>query len=422
MTVMTDIKNCCITTAQNKYPDALAEATWTSKTKINASLPRGCYYNTTTLPQITYSEGPGENGRNIKPHNGWKPVNIDQCLSEKIHEEEKLEIDYKQNAELMIHQKNDEIEKINKENKNRLYTGFGIGAIITITSCILIFIFAKLKLIPLFYNKIIELLEQDKPLLIGITIVSLIVLSIFSYLVFVVYGGKGKRTIISGSFQLNKTKTTNEFDYNKGNIDTDSPDQSYIFWLKINEKNKASTDEEQHIFHVGHEKSMLQYPAVWFNSKKNILTFTFSTKVSYNRKNSDVLEIDIDNIEFEEWFHVGIVINNDNMSPNVDIYINSKLVVSKLVDSGKFITKEQFTELKPKVFVGGWKKNKTIDGEIKDLYNYNRALTHKDIETHYLSLLVVTQGYIRYMYNILSGIILYPKHLLFSSGDGDTCP
>ena len=42
----------------------------------------------------------------------WKFVNIDKCLSEKIQEEEKLEIEYKHNIDQQLHQNSETIEKI----------------------------------------------------------------------------------------------------------------------------------------------------------------------------------------------------------------------------------------------------------------------------------------------------------------------
>lgn len=441
MVVNTDIKKCCKDTVNQKHPQATY---FTTPPNIRPS-NQGCFYSNSNN-KIIYNEI-GRPARVTVGSTGhqnshWTQVNIDDCLAKKIDEEEVLKSkDYLADSRLITSKEN-QISKLEIENKKRLYTGLGIGGIFTLFACILIFVTAKLKLIPLFYNRIIELLEEDRPLLIGIVVITLIVLSIFSYLVFVVYGGAGKKTIIGGTLELNnlmkhtiKPSVKHEtpyvfeqhsFDYNETNVKTDSDNQaSYIFWLRINEKNKIYSDDGgfQHIFHVGEDGSNLQFPGVWFDPKKNIMSITLS-KYKKGKIQNEIFDIEIDNIDFGKWYHFGIVIHNMKTSGSyVEIYINSKLVVSKLLESGyNFITKTEMADIKPKVYVGGW-GGYTIEGSINNLFNYNYPLTHKQIESHYLSLVVVTQGYFRYIFNILGKIILYPKHLLFSSGDDDgICP
>jgi len=137
----------------------------------------------------------------------------------------------------------------------------------------------------------------------------------------------------------------------------------------------------------------------------NVLLFYFNL--------DNVLTIEIDNIPFNEPIHVSIVIQDKY----IEIYINSKLIVSKQ-KNGEIskLTKEIMAEFKD-MQIGQYKNERTINGQIKDLYNYNRALTHKDIESHYMSILVVSKGYINYIMSLLLKIIMYPKQLLFGKTD-----
>ena len=197
--------------------------------------------------------------------------------------------------------------------------------------------------------------------------------------------------------------------------------------MKINEFNKNDINSPkkkgdlQHIFHIGTKN--INFPGVYFKQNENKLVFIFSKNYSdyeTTKETGDLFEID--NIEFEKWFHVGIVIHKDYM----EIYINAKLLVSKLFKSEtpKLPTTEDM-KTKIQVYIGqddiSTNLQHTISGTINNLFNYPSALTHKEIESHYLSFTTTSQGYIRYVYQFIKKIVTYPKKLLFNDDDQDEC-
>ena len=352
----------------------------------------------------------------------WIPVETDTCLSKKLTKTKK---DTKR-----------AINEMKEENDNTMWTGVGIGALFTIVVCSIVFIFAKFKLIPLIYDRFEELLVTNQPLLIGVIVSLILVISISVYIIAVVRGGEGKQTIIGGSLELsNVSKTSRSSNENKfgmqqyvSNITNTENESSYIFWLKINEFNKndinsPKKDELQHIFHIGTEH--INYPGVYFKQNENKLVFIFSKNyIDYETIKDTGYIFEIDNIEFEKWFHVGIVIHKDYM----EIYINAKLLVSKLFNKPSpphNIPNAEYMKTNIQVYIGqdGISSNPqhTISGTINNLFNYPSALTHKEIESHYLSFTTTSQGYIRYVYKFIKKIVTYPKKLLFNDDDQDEC-
>ena len=356
----------------------------------------------------------------------WIPVETDTCLSKKLT---RTKTDTKR-----------AINEIKEENENTMWTGVGIGALFAIVVCSIVFIFAKFKLIPLIYDRFEELLVTNQPLLIGGIVSLILVISIAVYLNTVVNGGEGKQTIIGGSLELSNVNniisgrdTTSKVGIEQSvtNITSTENESSYIFWLKINEYNKdinsTEPDELQHIFHIGND--IINYPGVYFKQKENKLVFILSgnniDSKDFKSTDNKGYIYEIDNIEFEKWFHVGIVIHKGYM----EIYINAKLLVSKLFNKSRSHTKiPKAADLKTQMhaYIGQYndpasRSHSTISGTINNLFNYPSALTHKDIESHYLSFSTTSQGYIRYVYQFIKKIVTYPKKLFFNDDDQDEC-
>jgi len=373
---------------------------------------------------VTYIQ-PGKLGSDTE----WDQVNLNKCLMEQINND------------------TDKMSETKESAKNTMYTGAVIGSIISVFVLIIVFIFAKFKIPLLIYNRFLDILEEDQPLLIGFTVITIILLSALSYLFFVVYGGAGKTTIIRGSLELsnvsdisNKDKKTDlkdsitppkdtKYNYNNSiNMDIDNQ-CTYIFSLKINENNKI-LHGLQHIFRVCDGSGDTQYPGVWFDPKRNMLLIymSYAHSVDSNTPTStpsstnginlkDGVLIEIDNINFEELYQFAIVIHNGK-DKYVDVYVNAKLIISKLVDSGRHFNPPTHPTLVLGTDVNTYN---TIDGEISNLINYNTPLTHREIETHYLSILSVSGGYLRYMGNLLKKTIMYPKNILFGSDSDSDC-
>ena len=407
---------------------------------------RGCY---TSEHKCFYSTG-GDAQIEASQIDPSQIYSISQCLSNKITDldsklQDKISYDILNND---INIKNNlELEKSNYKK------GLAIGALVAIVSLVIVYIFAKLKLIPLIYNQILDYMTNNQTEFIIILLVLFLIITFISYLLFIVKGGKGKQSIINGTMKLNnylyrgKSKSGSMMQYDNFEMDDDNQ-VSYIFWLKINEDNKQYADNGygngngydndydnndgwQHIFHIGSSanNTSIQYPGVWFDPSKNMLRITMSITAHDNmqKQQKQQKHIHIDNIAFEEWIHIGIVINNNSShSANIEVYINSKLITTKLLGiSFKSILnsykKKNTPSLKNamKIYVGGDLQNKTINGSISDLFNYNNVLTHRDIDSHYMSILVTTTGYLRYILKLLKSVVMYPKNLLFY--EDETC-
>ena len=396
---------------------------------------QGCYYSTDPAhpSKCIYSTG----GTTVPLPVTHEALNIAQCLSNKITDlDSKLQDKISSNII-----KNDVNEKEFASGLETNYKkGLAIGALVAIVSLVIVFIFVKLKLIPLIYNQILDYMTNHQTEFIIIILILFLIITFISYLIFIVHGGKGKISIINGTMKLNnylyrgKSKSGSMMQYDNFEMDDDNQ-VSYIFWLKINEDNKQydkiyaydNNDRWQHIFHVGSaDDKSIQYPGVWFDPSKNILRIIMSITKTGGTPTRQL--IDIDNIAFEEWLHIGIVINNNSShSAFVEVYINSKLITTKLLGSPfkKILNSYKNKNITPlknkiKIYVGGDLKYKTINGSISDLFNYNNVLTHRDIDSHYVSILVTTTGYLRYILKLIKSVVMYPKNLLFHD-DNDTC-
>ena len=387
---------------------------WTNATKLKKlEKPHisGCVKDKSN--KVTYIQ-PGDQGESPD----WESVNLNKCLMEQINNDTEIMTENKESA------------------KNTMYTGAVIGSIISVFVLIIVFIFAKFKVPMLLYHSFLDMLEEDQPLLIGITVITIIFISVLSYLFFVVYGGKGKKTIIRGSLELSNVKykkniqnTSNDPDMSnndlitinheslykyKNSIGMDNEHQcTYIFSLQIYEKNKKYTNL-QHIFHVGNDKSTdTQYPGVWFEPDRNILIIYMSYEPN-GGDGANGMHIEIDNINYEEIYQFSIVIHNGK-DQYVEVYVNAKLIISKLADKNR---KFNAPPLSPKLVLGtDISSVHTIEGEISNLINYSGPLTHREIESHYLSIISTTDGYLRYMGNLLKYAIMYPKNILFGDDE-----
>jgi hypothetical protein len=93
---------------------------------------------------------------------------------------------------------------------------------------------------------------------------------------------------------------------------------SYSMWIYINQDSYTSApDQEKHILHKG-SPNMKPYvcPAILLSRDSNRLL------VKMNTYGSDVPDVcEVDNIPVAKWFHLAVVVINQN----VDIYINGNL-------------------------------------------------------------------------------------------------
>jgi len=398
---------CCMKKCKSKIIEE-EEGDKAVKTSLN-NLPTGCFYDP-NKDQCLYNTS---SASVIPPSNQYTHFPISQCLSEEINQSKK-KLQEKNNEDIINNEMNLKNKKELVENSDTNYKkGLVIGGIVTIVLCIVTFIFAKLKLIPLIYNQILDYLENNRVEFIIVCVILLLIITFISYLTFIVHGGKGKKGIINGTMNLTNylsiNNTTKMLEYDNFEMDDDNQ-TSYIFWLKINEDNKQYNNW-QHIFHVGTYPDInIQYPGVWFEPAENILRIVLAIPTI----GVPPVNIDIDNIPFEEWLHIGIVINNNSTNSTfAEVYINSKLITTKLLEKFKNGLKNPQFKDSIKIYVGGDDNNDTISGSISDLFNYNNVLSHMDIESHYMSILVTTTGYLMYILKIIKSIVMYPKNLLF---------
>jgi hypothetical protein len=414
MSIEPDLLDCCSKACHEVYPTwSSSSGPTVSSTNPDINNPHGCSYNNTnnTCNYNPFSDS-SSSGHNTS-YNNDRILTIDTCYSRKKN---KIINDmYKKN-----NNKDTEIQTLTEQNKNTRNVGLIIGAIIAFVLGFVVFIVAKFHLLSLAKDEISNFVEHNRIVFI-IMITSLVfITSVLLYIMLVVKGGDGKRALISGSLELTNSSYSSSSNgillkpsgiksenirYSEGN----GLETTYIFWLTIDESNMNipnhnSLNDWQHIFSVRNSNNQ-EYPGVYLSKTTNVLLFYFNL--------DNVLTIEIDNIPFNEPIHVSIVIQDKY----IEIYINSKLIVSKQ-KNGEIskLTKEIMAEFKD-MQIGQYNNKQTINGQIKDLYNYNRALTHKDIESHYMSILVVSKGYINYIMSLLLKIIMYPKQLLFGKTD-----
>lgn len=301
---------------------------------------------------------------------------------------------------------------VNNLDKEDDYTkGLMIGGVISLILCIGLFFMAKFKIINLIYDQCKELINNHFPIFVLGLVFSIIIGTVIFYIFWRVkgYGIKSHEHI--GYFELYNTidsgNKQEKYDqhmpksYKLGTRKT--MNESYLFYLNIKENNKNNTNSESCIFAIqnnsisnGNTKHLL----VSLLNHENIL------RISSDKLKEDIL---IDNIPFKDDIFVCIIFNKEM----IEVYVNAKLVKNKIYNNDTNVDPEDL-----KIIIGNNTNiedkdiNGTIEGSL-DLTMYDIPLTHTQITQHYVSLIKVTQNYVKYMYALFVGLLKLPKKILF---------
>lgn len=140
---------------------------------------------------------------------------------------------------------------------------------------------------------------------------------------------------------------------------------SYTFWIYITDWTYKN-NEYKHIFHKGSNsiKPLMQGPGVWLYPNDNKMA------INMNTFNSIKETCDIDNLPVGKWFHISIILIENNL----DIYLNSRL---KRRCKLKGVPKQNYGDLYINM-------NNGFDGFLSKFKYFNYAIPYWRIEQAFL--------------------------------------
>jgi len=207
---------------------------------------------------------------------------------------------------------------------------------------------------------IIEKNKTNTKMLTVLITISCVILLYIGYLAYTY----NKSNVVSKKFFKNITSTDSTIQdipknklYKRGS----SNEYSFSLWFRINNWNSSSISEENHIFTFGeHYDSGI--PSLFLKTDINDIVIKVKTLV-------DTDKIILKNVPIKKWFKITVVMK----AKSVQIYLNSKLVVYKLL-SDKIISHTGGVQLF---------KDKKIDGYFSNFTFYPKALSPSVIANLY---------------------------------------